>query len=226
MPVSTYAVPLHKRSDMEQFVRSEITARQTQVFYVVPRIYKPDEDECTEGIQNAENLYATLNTGAFSGIPCALVHGRTPRLEQERIMEQFKKNTIKVLVTTTIIEVGIDVPNATIMIIENAERFGLSQLHQLRGRVGRGFNKSYCFLLAAIQGMEPARERLDYFCSHYDGFEIAEKDLYLRGPGEVIGFRQTGGDGLKIANIIRDSALFQEILQEIKPIRGSDADLT
>jgi ATP-dependent DNA helicase RecG len=220
--VNTHIVPEHKRADMLQFVIREIAARTTQVFYVVPRIGNPDEEDA-DGVQCAEHVYKELKNGAFALHSCSLVHGRTPNEEQEQIMDMFKSGSIDVLVSTTIVEVGIDVPNASIMIIENAERFGLSQLHQLRGRVGRGSAQSYCFLLAGITENELARERLEYFCGHNDGFDIAEKDLQLRGPGEVIGWKQTGRDGLVLADIIRDAAIFKDILGELKAVEEKTA---
>jgi ATP-dependent DNA helicase RecG len=138
-------------------------------------------------------------------------------------MEDFSAGLVKILVATTIIEVGIDVPAATIMVIENAERFGLSQLHQLRGRVGRSTGKSYCFLLANPLENGESHKRLEYFCKHLDGFEIAEMDLRLRGPGEAAGRMQSGWDDLKIADIIRDAALFQEILKVLESYPLSDS---
>jgi ATP-dependent DNA helicase RecG len=214
MPVKTNCVPLHKRSAMETFVRGEILARGVQVFWVVPRIEKDDE---SDSIKNAESVYDVLSKGVFSGLQCSIVHGRVEPAEQQRRMEEFKQGTIKALVATTIIEVGIDVPNASIMIVENAERFGLAQLHQLRGRVGRSSKQSYCFLLANDTENQAARQRLVYFCSHHDGFEIAEMDLRMRGPGEVIGWRQSGADDLLMGDIIRDAELFREILNEVEP---------
>jgi RecG-like helicase len=214
LPVSTHCVPSHKRSDMEAFVLSEILSKNAQVFYVVPRIEKSD-DEGPE-IKDAASVFDTLAHGAFSHVQCGLIHGQTDLAEQHRIMEEFNRGTIKVLVSTTIIEVGIDVPAATIMVIENAERFGLSQLHQLRGRVGRSSHKAYCFLLANKTGNSLAEKRLDYFCNHHDGFEIAEMDLKMRGPGEVAGLMQTGWDDLKMADIVRDASVFREIMEIIE----------
>jgi ATP-dependent DNA helicase RecG len=118
-------------------------------------------------------------------------------------------------VSTTVVEVGVDVPHATIMVIENPERFGLAQLHQLRGRVGRGSRKSWCFLLTPPGLDDESKKRLAYFCGSNDGFKIAEMDLVLRGPGEVAGFQQTGWDDLKLADIVRDAQLFREINDEI-----------
>jgi ATP-dependent DNA helicase RecG len=123
-----------------------------------------------------------------------------------------------VIVATTIIEVGIDIPAATILIIENADRFGLSQLHQLRGRVGRSSKKSYCFLLADTDEGSLSHKRLAYFCTQHNGFEIAEMDLTMRGPGEVTGFRQSGWEDLLVADILRDARLFNEIQNELEEL--------
>jgi ATP-dependent DNA helicase RecG len=215
VPVSTHRVSPQRRSDMEDFVRKEITMNGAQVFYVVPRI-EPGDGETLGNVRSAKVVFATLSAGKFSGIPCGLIHGRIDEAECEKMMGEFKAGRIKVLVATTIIEVGIDAADATIIIIENAERLGLSQLHQLRGRVGRSSKKAYCFLLNEAAQGDPASERLDYFCRHHDGFEIAEKDLYLRGPGEVAGMRQSGHDELKTADILRDASVFHEILNDLE----------
>ena len=214
MPVSTHCVPPERRKDMEEFLRGEILARNAQLFHVVPRI--DSDDGASEDIRNAEDVFASLSRGKFADIPCGLVHGRVDDDKRKCTMDAFARGEIKVLVATTIIEVGIDVPAATIMVIENAERFGLSQLHQLRGRVGRSSKRGYCFLLCGKTDSEITRERLEYFCRHHDGFDIAEQDLRMRGPGEVIGLRQTGWDDLKMADILRDSALFHEILSDLE----------
>jgi ATP-dependent DNA helicase RecG len=199
---------------METFVRNEILLKNAQVFYVVPRIEKSDDEDLE--IKDAASVLDALVHGVFSDVRCGLIHGKTDLVEQKRVMDDFNRGAIKVLVSTTIIEVGIDVPAATIMVIENAERFGLSQLHQLRGRVGRSTEKAYCFLMANKTGNALAEKRLDYFCTHHDGFEIAEMDLRMRGPGEVAGRMQTGWDDLKMADIVRDAPVFREILENVE----------
>jgi ATP-dependent DNA helicase RecG len=214
LPVSTHCVPSHKRSDMETFVRNQILKKNAQVFYIVPRIVKNDDEG--PDVKDAVSVLDSLVHGAFSDVACGLIHGQTDLMERKRVMDDFNRGMIKVLVSTTIIEVGIDAPAATVMVIENAERFGLSQLHQLRGRVGRSSEKAYCFLLANKTGNFLARQRLDYFCTHHDGFEIAEMDLRMRGPGEAAGLMQTGWDDLKMADIVRDAPVFREILESVE----------
>ena len=140
-----------------------------------------------------------------------LVHGKMHHAEKEVVMQSFKNKEIDILVATTVIEVGVDVPNATLMIIENAERLGLSQLHQLRGRVGRGAAKSHCVLLYKAPLSEMSKKRLDMMRKTNDGFEIAQLDLKLRGPGEVLGTKQTGSIQYKIADLMRDQYLLQDV---------------
>ena len=215
IPVATHLVPESKRPDMEAFVLHEIEQHGAAAYYVVPRI---EQDETAETIKDAETTLAELKKGAFAGISMACLHGRMASIEKERIMRSFAEGTVRLLISTTVVEVGVDVPRATIMIIENAERFGMAQLHQLRGRVGRGKAKSYCFLFTSGQIHTNAMRRLSFFCRHHDGFKIAEVDLSLRGPGEVSGFKQTGWEGLKVADIIRDASLFREIQEEMETI--------
>ncbi|MBN2188804.1 MAG: ATP-dependent DNA helicase RecG [Chitinispirillaceae bacterium] len=211
-PVETFCVPESKRGDMERFVLKEIRERGAAVYYVVPRI---EHDESLETMRDAETAYAELSKGAFAGIPCGCIHGRMSGDEKERVMKSFTDGGIKLLVSTTVVEVGVDVPHATVMVIENAERFGMAQLHQLRGRVGRGSEKSYCFLLTPSGSDSATAERLSFFSRNHDGFRISEMDLTLRGPGEVAGFRQTGWEDLRLADIVRDAGLFRQIQEEI-----------
>lgn len=215
-PVETYCVPESRRNDMERFVFKEIKERGASAYYVVPRI---EHDESLETIRDAETAFAELRKGAFEGIPCGCLHGRMTSDEKERVMKSFAAGAIKLLVSTTVVEVGVDVPAATVMIIENAERFGMAQLHQLRGRVGRGKEKSYCFLLTPPGTDSAGTERLSFFSRHHDGFMIAEMDLTLRGPGEVAGFRQTGWEDLQLADIVRDAGLFRQIQEEIEDMQ-------
>ena len=210
--VSTHLVPETKRKDMEKFILKELLDNGSQAFCIVPRIDSIDD---YGEVKDVTSVYSTMKQGAFSNVPIAAIHGRIDSTEKEKIMKEFVVGRIKLLIATTVVEVGIDVPNATIMIVENAERFGLSQLHQLRGRVGRGSKKAYTFLLANPTGNEMAQTRLKRFCANHDGFAIADLDLTLRGPGEVAGFRQTGWSELKIADILKDADIFREIQEEL-----------
>jgi ATP-dependent DNA helicase RecG len=166
------------------------------------------EESETQAMKAAQQMHEHLSNTVFPDLNVGLLHGRLPSDEKEEVMERFKKGEIHILVSTTVIEVGMDVPNATVMLIEQAERFGLAQLHQLRGRVGRGVKQSYCILVTGKLN-DPGRERIRTLVDSNDGFHIAEMDLRLRGPGEFFGTRQSGLPALRIAHIIRD----QEILE-------------
>ncbi|MBD3322624.1 MAG: DEAD/DEAH box helicase [Chitinivibrionales bacterium] len=212
-PVRTHLVPEEKRKDMEQFVLEQITEGKGQAFYIAPRI---ESEYCKEdGVGDVSTLFSRLTGGVFESVPVGMLHGRLPAEEKEKVMQQFVGGDIRMLVSTTVVEVGVDVPAADIIIIENAEQFGLSQLHQLRGRVGRAGQQAYCFLMASFEQGSIAARRLKYFCAEHDGFSIAEKDLKLRGPGEVIGMRQSGWDDLVMADIVRDAHIFREIQEKL-----------
>ena len=218
-PVSTHLVPERKRRDMEQFIFTELTENNSQAFCIVPRI---ESDNDSETIKDVYTVYEALRKGVLGRLPTAVIHGKLNTVEKEHTMQAFSEGEIKILIATTVVEVGIDVPNATIMIIESADRYGLSQLHQLRGRVGRGDKKAYAFLLTNSTENELTIERLKKFCRLYDGFALADLDLSLRGPGEVAGFRQHGWDDLKIADIIADADIFREIQEELDSILATD----
>jgi len=218
-PVSTHLVPEAKRADMERFIMERISAGE-RCFYIVPRIESVecvDDDEAfSRPLRDIGTTFAALTQGPFSSVKAALVHGRLDSAQKEKVIGDFACGNVQLLVATSIIEVGIDVPQATVIVLENSERFGLAQLHQLRGRVGRGRGKSYCFLLTPEPADEATEERLRAFCSEHDGFALAELDLRLRGPGEAAGLRQSGWDDLTVADILRDAALFAEIMGEIE----------
>lgn len=184
-----------------QFVRGQIE-RGRQVYVVCPRVEGQDADDSAA----AETLYRQLAAGELSGLRVGLLHGRMGRDERHEVMDRFRDHELDVLVSTTVIEVGVNVPNATIMVIQQAERFGLAQLHQLRGRICRGRFQGYCFLLSEADTPE-AEARLNALVESSDGFVLAEKDAELRGPGDVLGTRQSGALPLRVANPVRDIAI-------------------
>jgi ATP-dependent DNA helicase RecG len=191
-------------------VRREIDAGR-QAYVVYPVI----EESETQAMRAAQQMYEHLSREVFPDVPVGLLHGRLGAGEKEAAMDAFKSGRTKILVSTTVIEVGVDVPNATVMVIEQAERFGLSQLHQLRGRVGRGAHQSYCFLITGRLN-EAAKERIRTLVDSQDGFAIAEMDLKLRGPGEFFGTKQSGLPSLRIANILRDPDILSEARHEAR----------
>ena len=166
------------------------------------------------GLKSAVEMHEKLRSGPLAGLRVGLLHGRLDADEKEIIMRRFQRGEIDVLVATTVIEVGVDVPNATVMVVEHAERFGLAQLHQLRGRVGRGAAKSYCILMTGARVSEPGEERLIAMVRTQDGFELAELDLSLRGPGEFFGTRQAGLPEFRVADLVRDRKLLELAKQE------------
>lgn len=187
-----------------EFARQEVSLGR-QVYVVCPLI----EDNENPNLTSVGKLTAELTEGYFKGTAVAMIHGRLKASEKNEIMAAFKAGSIDVLVSTTVIEVGVNVPNASVMIVENSERFGLSQLHQLRGRVGRGEYKSYCLLISSSLS-ETTRKRLEIMTSTNDGFKIAEEDLKMRGTGAIFGTNQSGDSGLTLASFIQDYHLFIE----------------
>ncbi|HSN00350.1 MAG TPA: ATP-dependent DNA helicase RecG [Rudaea sp.] len=205
MPVTTVAVANSRRSVVVERIRAACAGGR-QAYWVCTIIEESDLLQA----QAAEAVHAEL-TVALPGLAIGLVHGRLKPAQKQAVMDAFASGRISLLVATTVIEVGVDVPNASLMIVENAERLGLAQLHQLRGRVGRGSVESSCVLLYQAPLSAMARQRLDVLRATNDGFRIAEKDLELRGPGEVLGTRQTGQMTLRIADLARDAALLPQV---------------
>jgi len=197
------------RNEVKQLLTREIVAGR-QVYVVYPLVEESEKID----LRDATRRYEYLRDRVFPKCRVGLLHGRMRPEEKEAVMRQFVNGDIQILVSTTVIEVGVDVPNASVMVIEHAERFGLSQLHQLRGRVGRGAEQSYCMLLASDKQTDVARERLGIMEETNDGFKIAEKDLEIRGPGEVMGTRQAGLLEFRVANLVRDLDLLQAARKE------------
>jgi len=216
--IETYSINLEKRRRVLDFAKKRMDAG-AQVYYVCPRI---EEDEDSD-LMSAEAVYKEL-TNYYSGYKVALIHGRIKSREKNNIMSEFYKGDIQFLVSTTVIEVGVNVPNATLMVIDNAERFGLAQLHQLRGRVGRGMEQSYCIMINRGFG-EVAKKRMEIMSSSTDGFYISEQDLQIRGPGEFFGTRQHGLPEFKIANIYQDMELLKKAQEAAVRLLNDDNDL-
>jgi ATP-dependent DNA helicase RecG len=214
-PVTTVALPDTRRGEIVGRVRAAVEAGQ-QAYWVCPLIEESDFLD----YQAAEKSYGML-TEALPEVRVGLVHGRMRPAEKEKGMRAFKEGLIQVLVATTVIEVGVDVPNASLMIIENAERMGLSQLHQLRGRVGRGAARSHCVLLYKPPLGRIAKERLSVLRETNDGFVVAQRDLELRGPGELLGTRQTGLPDYRVASLVRDAGLMPQVQVTAEDIRKS-----
>ena len=208
--VKTYCIGERKRQDLYRFLEAQI-AQGYQVYVVCPLVEESEKID----VENATQLAEHLSVNVFPQYQVGLLHGKMKPQEKAEIMEQFRSGKMHVLVATTVIEVGVDVPNANVMVIENAERFGLAQLHQLRGRVGRGSSQAHCFLVAEPK-TEEGKRRMMVMVKSSDGFVIAEEDLLLRGAGEVLGTRQHGLPDLKIADLVHDI----KILEQSKALAG------
>jgi ATP-dependent DNA helicase RecG len=208
-PVVTRSVPDERAPEVWDFVRKQIGAGH-QAYVVYPVIEENEERE----LKAAQQMHRQLREKIFPNLHVGLLHGRLDADEKEHAMREFQQGKIEILVATTVIEVGVDVPNATVMVIEHADRFGLAQLHQLRGRIGRGAAKSYCVLMRGGKVSEEGDRRLDAMVGSNDGFQIAELDLELRGPGEFFGTKQAGIPSFRVANIIRDRQLLEAAKRE------------
>lgn len=217
--VDTFWVDSGKRQRAFRFVKNHLDAGR-QAYIVCPLVKEGEGN-----LAAAQQYFDQLRREYFYGYSVGLLHGKMKNREKDQMMEDFTHGRVQLLVSTTVVEVGVDVPNAVVMLIENAERFGLSQLHQLRGRVGRGKHKSYCILISDAQN-EEAKRRLGAMCRTNNGFEIAEEDLKLRGPGDFFGSRQHGLPDLKIADMMTDMETLHLAQEEARTILSKDPELT
>jgi ATP-dependent DNA helicase RecG len=216
-PIATRMTTEQHLPAVWEFLRREVAAGH-QGYVVYPVI-----EESKLELKAAIEEYERLSREVFPKLKLGLLHGRLSSEEKEEAMQRFRKNETQILVATTVVEVGVDVPNATVMVIEHAERFGLAQLHQLRGRIGRGAQKSHCILVAPFRMTDEARARLETMVRTSNGFEIAETDLLLRGPGEFFGTRQSGDLGFHIANPLRDRELLELARREAFALAANSA---
>jgi ATP-dependent DNA helicase RecG len=221
-PIVTRCVSDDRSPEIWDFLRKQI-AKGHQAYVVYPVISENEENE----VKAAVKMYRELSSRVFSDLKVGLLHGRLDADLKDQVMRMFQKGELQILVATTVIEVGVDVPNATMMVIEHAERFGLAQLHQLRGRIGRGAAKSYCVLMTGGKITEEGQRRLDAMVRTNDGFQIAELDLELRGPGEFFGTRQAGMPSFRVANLIRDAQLLEAAKREAAAvIAGPNSEIS
>jgi ATP-dependent DNA helicase RecG len=223
-PIATRVFKDAAREKAYDVIHREVRAGR-QAYVVLPLV---EESEKLADLKAATKERDRLAMEVFPGVPIGLVHGRQAAAERNEEMERFRRGETRLLVATTVIEVGVDVPNATVMLIEHAERFGLSQLHQLRGRVGRGAARSYCLLVTGSSGAEwapAARTRLKVMEETTDGFRIAEEDLRLRGPGEFLGTRQSGMPDFAVAELGRDQTILKEAHDEAFALVQEDPEL-
>ena len=222
--VDTYAVGESMRPRIERFI-AKLVDEGRQVYIVCPMIEEGEEESGTDGLQSASELYEHLRTAVFPQYRLGLLHGKMKAAEKEAVMTAFVSGETQILVSTTVVEVGVDVPNAALMVIENADRFGMSQLHQLRGRVGRGKHKSYCVLFKGKGGGESAA-RLEVLTKEHSGFRISEEDLKLRGPGDFFGSRQHGLPPLHAVDLGSSLDVLKLAQQEADTLLRSDPKLT
>jgi ATP-dependent DNA helicase RecG len=212
-PVRTWVKPESRRDEIYQLIRRELAAGR-QAYVIYPIIEESEKID----LKSATEMADRLQTEAFPDYRVGVLHGRMKQDAKDAVMHAFVSGAVHVLVSTTVVEVGVDVPNATVMVVEHAERFGLSQLHQLRGRIGRGAWESHCILLYQSPWTDDARERLQTMASTTDGFTIAERDLELRGPGDFFGTRQSGLPRLRTGDVVRDRDVMEQAHREARAL--------
>jgi ATP-dependent DNA helicase RecG len=217
LPIKNLAMPQAGRGKALRFILRQIAAGR-QAYIICPAV----EEGMMEELENVTDYTEKLRGALPAAIRIASLHGRMRPAEKDAVMEAFAAHETDILVSTTVVEVGINVPNATVMMVENAERYGLSQLHQLRGRVGRGKEQSYCIFLYAGDGEKP--ERLQVLEKNNDGFKIAEEDLKLRGPGDIFGTRQSGERGFVMADIYHDANVMKEAAAYVDTVLARNPD--
>jgi len=220
-PVTTVHRFESRRGQVMDFLKEEI-AKGRQVYIIFPLIEESDKLDYENLMKGYENVKAYFPEPKYW---ISMVHGRQPAAQKELNMRRFVEHDTQIMVSTTVIEVGVDVPNASVMVIESAEKFGLSQLHQLRGRVGRGAEKSYCILMTGVKLGQDAKERIRIMVTTNNGFEIAEKDLELRGPGDIEGTRQSGDLNFRLANLVQDRAILDLARNSAAMLLEIDPDL-
>jgi ATP-dependent DNA helicase RecG len=217
-PVRTWVKPESRRDEIYGLIREQLDAGR-QAYIIYPLVEGSEKVDLKSATEMADHLQAEI----FPAYRVALLHGRMKQDAKARVMHAFAAGQIHILVSTTVVEVGVDVPNASVMVVEHAERFGLSQLHQLRGRVGRGPWESHCILLYQAPWTDDARERLKAMASTHDGFVIAERDLELRGPGDFFGTRQSGLPTLRTGDLVRDRDIMEDAHREARRLVDEDA---
>ncbi|MCK5250276.1 MAG: ATP-dependent DNA helicase RecG, partial [Spirochaetaceae bacterium] len=220
LPVETHLARMGNESKVYDFVRRELGAGN-RAYFVYPLIEESEKSD----LKDAENMFARLSAGIFPEFKAALIHSRVDEEDKRRIMTDFREGRLNLLIATSVVEVGVDIPEATCMVIEHAERFGLSALHQLRGRVGRGKEQSYCFLVYAEPLTDDGKKRMMIMKETHDGFVLAEEDLKMRGPGDMAGTRQSGFLRLSIADPVRDMNVLLDAREKAQGIMAKDPGL-
>jgi ATP-dependent DNA helicase RecG len=219
VPIVTRVIKAEQLPKAYDFIRAQVAAGR-QAYLVYPLVEESDVSE----LKSAVAMFDLLRARELKGLRLGLLHGQLPPEQKDRVMEQFRGGQLDVLVATTVIEVGVDVPNANVMLVENAERFGLAQLHQLRGRIGRGANKSYCILEASPAGLD-AWKRLKIMEETANGFRIAEEDFKIRGMGNLLGREQSGAAIMRVGDPLADMAILEEARREAFTLLEQDPEL-